>query len=113
MESEKLLQRVNYLNVVGNLAPMLGLLGTVQGIIAAFATLGTQAQGANQQALLALNISMALWTTAVGLIVAVPAVAFFYFFRNRATNIILGMEAMTIELIKGLRSVEVYEEENG
>jgi len=41
MESEKMLQRVNYLNVVGNLAPMLGLLGTVQGMILAFATLGT------------------------------------------------------------------------
>ena len=36
MEGEKLLQRINYLNVVGNLAPMLGLLGTVQGMIAAF-----------------------------------------------------------------------------
>lgn len=110
MEGEKLLQRVNYLNVVGNLAPMLGLLGTVQGMIYAFKSLGTQAAGAAQQAALAVNISMALSTTAAGLIVAIPAVAFFHYFRNRSTNIILGMEALTMDLLKNLRNVEVVEE---
>lgn len=110
MEGERLMQRVNYLNVVGNLAPMLGLLGTVQGMIFAFRTLGTQAAGAAQQAALAVNISMALSTTAAGLIVAVPAVGFFHYFRNRATNIILSMEAMTMDLMKNLRNVEVVEE---
>jgi biopolymer transport protein ExbB len=110
LEGEKLLQRVNYLNVVGNLAPMLGLLGTVQGMIFAFATLGTAAEGAAKQAALALNISQALFTTAAGLAVAVPAVAFFYFFRNRATTIILGMEGQTMDLIKVFRNVEVVGE---
>jgi biopolymer transport protein ExbB len=110
MESEKLLQRVNYLNVVGNLAPMLGLLGTVQGMIYAFSTLGSMEAGPAQQALLALNISMALTTTAAGLLVAVPAIGFFHYFRNRATNIILGMEALSMDLMKDLRNVEVIEE---
>lgn len=110
VESEHLLQRVNYLNVVGNLSPMLGLLGTVQGMIFAFATLGTQAAGAAQQAMLALNISQALYTTAAGLAVAVPAMAFFYYFRNRATKIILGMEGQTMDLIKVFRNVEVVNE---
>jgi len=110
MESEKLLQRVTYLNVVGSLAPMLGLLGTVQGMIYAFATLGTQQAGAAQQAMLALNISQALFTTAAGLSIAVPTLGFFYYFRNRAAKIILGMEAMTLDLIKSLRNVEVVEE---
>ena len=110
LEGEKLLQRVNYLNVVGNLAPMLGLLGTVQGMIFAFATLGTAAEGAAKQAALALNISQALFTTAAGLAVAVPAVAFFYFFRNRATTIILNMEGQTMDLIKVFRNVEVVDE---
>lgn len=109
MEGEKLLQRVNYLNVVGNLAPMLGLLGTVQGMILAFATLGTGA-GAAKQTLLAMNISQALYTTAAGLTVAIPAVAFFSFFRNRAMKIILGMEALTMDTLKALRHVEVVEE---
>lgn len=110
LEGEKLLQRVTYLNVVGNLAPMLGLLGTVQGMIYAFATLATEQQGAMQQAMLALNISQALFTTAAGLCVAVPAVGFFYFFRNQAMKIILHMEALTLDLIKSLRNVEVVEE---
>ena len=99
LESEMLMQRVNYLNVVGNLAPMLGLLGTVQGMILAFATLGTEA-GAAKNAMLATNISQALYTTAAGLIIAVPALGFFSFFRNRATKIILSMEALTMEVMK-------------
>lgn len=99
LESEKLMQRVNYLNVVGNLAPMLGLLGTVQGMIMAFATLGTEA-GAAKNAMLATNISQALYTTAAGLVIAVPALGFFSFFRNRAAKIILNMEALTMELMK-------------
>lgn len=102
LESEKLLQRVNYLNVVGNLAPMLGLLGTVQGMIMAFATLGTEA-GAAKNAMLATNISQALYTTAAGLVIAVPALGFFAFFRNRATKIIISMEALTMELMKKVR----------
>ncbi len=109
LESEKLVQRVTYLSVVGNLAPMLGLLGTVQGMIYAFATLGTQSAGAAQQSMLALNISQALYTTAAGLCIAVPAVAFFYLFRNRANNIILSIVISTIDLVKVLRNVEVVE----
>lgn len=110
MESEKLLQKITYLSVISNTTPMLGLIGTVQGMIFAFFTLGTQQAGAAQQAMLALNISHGLWATAVGLATAVPATIFFYFFKNKATRIILGMEAMTLDLIKSLRNIEVVEE---
>jgi biopolymer transport protein ExbB len=110
LESERLLQKVSYLSVVSNLAPMLGLLGTVQGMIWAFATLATQSAGAAQQAMLAMNIAQALYTTAAGLLVAVPTVAFFYFFRNRANNIILSMVILTNDLIKTLRNVEVVQD---
>lgn len=111
VESERLLQKVTYLSVVSNLAPMLGLMGTVQGMIFAFATLGTQSAGAAQQAMLAMNISQALYTTMAGLAIAVPAVACYYFFRNQANNVILSMVITTIDLIKVLRNVEVVEEE--
>ncbi len=111
LESEKLLQRVAYLNVCANLAPMLGLLGTVQGMIYAFMTLAMQEAGAAQTALLAKNIGQALWTTAAGLMVAIPSVGFYTFFRNKATKIILGMEGLTLDLIKSLRNVEVVAEE--
>ncbi|TAN37035.1 MAG: MotA/TolQ/ExbB proton channel family protein [Verrucomicrobia bacterium] len=110
LEAEKMLQRVTYLSVISNTTPMLGLIGTVQGMIYAFFNLGTQAAGAAQQAMLAVNISHGLWATAVGLGTAVPATIFFYFFKNKAMRIILGMEALTLDLIKSLRNVEVVEE---
>ncbi|MBQ8571177.1 MAG: MotA/TolQ/ExbB proton channel family protein [Kiritimatiellae bacterium] len=107
VEVEKIMQRLTWISVVGNLAPMMGLLGTVQGMIMAFANLagGTPDVGA-----LAVNISQALWTTAGGLICAIPSVATYYGFRNKANNIVLKMTIMTTELIKDLRNVEVVAE---
>lgn len=110
LEGENLLQRVTYLSVISNTTPMLGLIGTVQGMIFAFFNLGKMAAGAAQQAMLAINISHGLWATAVGLGTAVPAGIFFFFFKNRATRIILHMEALTLDLIKTLRNVEVVHE---
>ncbi len=107
LETEKITQKLTWLSVVANLSPMLGLLGTVQGMILAFATLG---EGAPDVGTLALNISQALYTTAGGLTIAVPSVAVYYTFRNSANKIVLRMEAMTMELIKDLRNVEVVEE---
>ena len=110
LESEKLLSRVTYLSVISNTTPMLGLIGTVQGMIMAFYTMGTMEAGAAQQSMLAVNISHGLWATAIGLGTAVPATIFFYYFKNRAMNSILRMEALTLDLIKALRNVEVVAE---
>ncbi len=106
LETERLMQRITWLSVVGNIAPMLGLLGTVQGMIKAF---GNLAGGAPNIGVLAQNISLALWTTAAGLLTAVPCVAVYYGFRNTANRIVLRMEAITMELVKDLRNVEVVE----
>jgi biopolymer transport protein ExbB len=110
LESEKLLSRVTYLSVISNTTPMLGLIGTVQGMIMAFFTMGTMEAGAAQQSMLAVNISHGLWATAIGLGTAVPATIYFYYFKNRAMNTILRMEALTLDLIKSLRNVEVVAE---
>ena len=107
LEGENLLQRVTYLSVISNTSPMLGLIGTVQGMIMAFANIGSSAAGAATTALLAMNISHGLWATAVGLGTAVPAGVYFFYFKNRATRIILHQEALTLDLIKSLRNVEV------
>ncbi|MBQ3810937.1 MAG: MotA/TolQ/ExbB proton channel family protein [Kiritimatiellae bacterium] len=108
LEIERIMQRLAWLSVAANIAPSLGLLGTVQGMIAAFANLG--AGGTPDQGALAVNISQALWTTAGGLITSIPAVLCFYFYRGKANRIILKMEATTMELIKDLRNVEVVAE---
>jgi biopolymer transport protein ExbB len=107
LETEKIMQRLTWISVMSNIAPMLGLLGTVQGMIMAFKTI---ASGAPDVGLLALAISQALWTTAAGLCIAVPAVTMHYLLKNKANTLILKMEAMTTELIKGLRNVEIVPE---
>lgn len=108
IENEKLMQRINYLNLCGQIAPMLGLLGTVLGMVKAFAGLaGTT--GAAKAALLATSISTALWTTAIGLLIAVPALLAFTLVKNYATRILLEIEASVLDLIKVLRNAEVEE----
>ncbi len=108
MENEKLMQRVNYLSLCGQISPMLGLLGTVIGMVKAFAGLA-EASGATKATLLANSISMALWTTAIGLIIAVPAMLAFTLAKNFATRMVLEIEATTLDLIKVLRNAEVEE----
>jgi len=71
---------IDYLSIIGATAPMLGLLGTVSGMIKAFQTIG--AQGMGKPELLAGNIGEALVTTATGLIIAIPAMLCYYYFRN-------------------------------
>ena len=109
MESEKLMQRVNYLNVCGQIAPMLGLLGTVVGMVLAFGNLAS-ATGAAKARLLAQNISTALWTTVVGLLISVPCLIAFTLIKNNATRLILESEATVLDLIKVLRNAEVEDE---
>ncbi len=104
LETERIMQRLTWISVCSNLAPMLGLLGTVQGMIMCFDTLAT---GSPDVGALALAISQALWTTAAGLAIAIPAITIYYSIRNNANRLILRMQAMTVELIKDLRNVEV------
>jgi len=107
LETEKLNQQLNWLSVNANIAPMLGLLGTVIGMIAAFKGLTS---GEVDIGYLAGAISMSLWTTAFGLCIAIPSVCSYYAFRNKSNRIVIQMEATTMELIKDLRNVEVVTE---
>lgn len=86
-QSARLFRKLEYLSLIGNIAPMLGLLGTVIGMILAFREVaGTQ--GAARAADLAQGIYLALVTTVEGLIVAIPAVAAFAVFRNRVDQLV-------------------------
>ena len=77
----QLMKPIDYLSIIGATTPMLGLLGTVMGMIKAFQTMG--AKGMGDPAALAANIGEALITTATGLIIAIPAMAFFFYFKKR------------------------------
>jgi biopolymer transport protein ExbB len=76
----RLMKPIDYLSIIGATAPMLGLLGTVSGMIKAFQTMGFQGMGKPE--LLAANIGEALITTATGLVIAIPAMFFFFFFKK-------------------------------
>lgn len=78
----KLLRKIELLNVVGNVAPMLGLLGTVYGMIKVFSRI-VAAGGMPQPEQLAEGVGIALVTTFWGLVVAIPALAVYAFLRNR------------------------------
>lgn len=80
-QSARLLRRVEYLSTIGTIAPMLGLLGTVWGMILAFLEFESKANP--QVSELAPGIYRALVTTLFGLMVAVPALAAYAIFRNR------------------------------
>ncbi len=86
-EHMKLEQRLSYVALIGTLAPMFGLLGTVDGMVASFQVIAnspTQPKPAD----LAKGISQALITTLVGLWLAIPAIAFFGYYRNRLNKLI-------------------------
>ncbi len=76
----KLMKPIDLLSIIGATSPMLGLLGTVSGMIKAFHTMG--AQGMGKPELLAANIGEALITTATGLVIAIPAMFFFFYFKK-------------------------------
>jgi biopolymer transport protein ExbB len=83
----RLYRKIDILNLIGVIAPMLGLLGTVQGMIEAFNVLASSG-GAAKPADLAGSISKALVTTFEGLVVAIPAMVAYTFFRSQIDHLI-------------------------
>jgi len=96
-ESTDLKTNTTYLSVIGVVAPMVGLTGTVWGMIQAFKTLGDT--GITDPSKLASNIGEVLVATMSGLVVAVPAFVFFYILRARAQNAILYAESQVYRLL--------------
>ena len=85
-EMTRLHQSVGYLSLIGSVAPILGLLGTVLGMISSFDVLGSAGNAADPEEL-AGGISEALITTCLGLILAIPALFAFVFLRDRVTRV--------------------------
>ncbi|MFQ3670321.1 MAG: MotA/TolQ/ExbB proton channel family protein [Verrucomicrobiia bacterium] len=80
VEETKMMNLVNALNYIGQIAPMLGLLGTVVGMIQSFDSL---AAGKSEPSDLAAGIGVAMLTTASGLLVAIPSMAAYFYFRTQ------------------------------
>lgn len=81
-EQMKLEHKISYIALVGALAPMLGLLGTVQGMVSSFKTISDNPGVAPKPDQLATGIATALVTTLIGLWIAIPAIMFFQMLKN-------------------------------
>lgn len=96
------------LATIASAAPLLGLLGTVIGMIEIFGSQAGSGQttGAGNPAQLAQGISIALYNTAFGLIVAIPALIFWRYFRARVDGYLLGMELASEQFLRHLKHLQ-------
>ncbi len=97
-ESTILKTNTTYLSVIGVISPMVGLTGTVIGMIKAFSTLGQS--GISDPSKLAANIGEVLTATAAGLVVAIPAFVFFYVLKAQAQTAVLRTDTVANRLLE-------------
>ena len=103
IEAVKLQQKVSWMLFLSNVAPMLGLFGTVSGMITAFDTIVSLGAKVTPKDL-AGGISAALVTTFLGLLVAIPAVAAYQYFRNKATRISIDFAGILEDMTERFRN---------
>ncbi|MEC7121232.1 MAG: MotA/TolQ/ExbB proton channel family protein [Pseudomonadota bacterium] len=96
----RLEKNLNLLGTIGNISPLLGLLGTVLGIIQSF--LAVNAGGMTDPAMMAGGISQALITTAAGMVVAVPALVAYRYYQRKVLDLAVEMEEQASRLTHGL-----------
>ncbi len=85
------------LGTIASIAPLLGLLGTVIGMVEIF---GSQTPSGGNPGVLAHGISVALYNTAFGLIVAIPSMIFYRFYRSKVDTLVVEMEQQAIKLVE-------------
>lgn len=100
-QTTELEKGMSLLGTVVNAAPQLGLLGTVTGMIAAFSALTRN--GTSTAKIVVGGISEALYTTAFGLIVAIPALVFYNYFNRRIDVIVAEMERATLQFLSRVK----------
>lgn len=100
--SPELERYLRTLGTIATISPFLGLLGTVLGMIEMFSGIGNK--GVGDPSIVAGGIAQALITTAAGLAVAIPSVMFYRYFRGKAYELLLDMEAEAMKLIEILHN---------
>jgi biopolymer transport protein ExbB len=103
-ENMRLEQRLSYIALIGTVSPMVGLLGTVDGMVQAFRVIATSSTQPKPSQL-ADGISTALITTLVGLWLAIPAIAAFGVFRNRLQRLVLEVGIYSERLMSRFQNV--------
>lgn len=103
-ETMKIEHRLSYVALIGTVSPMVGLLGTVQGMVASFQTIATSPTQPKPSDL-AQGISMALVTTLVGLFIAIPAIGLFGILKNRMARMVLEVGILSEGLMSRFSNV--------
>jgi biopolymer transport protein ExbB len=101
---------LRFLGAISNIAPMLGFLGTVTGLITAFNVIAVQ--GTGDPKLMADGVSEALITTEFGLFVGIPALGAYHYLRGKVDRLLHEMEAITIDLLSSTAFIG-WEREEG
>ena len=102
-QAESIMGQTQYLLDIAVISPMVGLLGTVFGMLRAFSTVATDIASAKPVALAA-GVSQALVTTAYGLIVGIPAMTFYAYFRRRASKLVSLLELASTDVLTAMLS---------
>lgn len=110
-EAAWLISRLRGLGVIASITPMLGLLGTVSGLIRSFGAIATSGPG--NPSLVAAGVAEALIATAAGLMVGVVALGGYHFLRGRTERLIHEMEEVSIDLIEGILERFISEKKAG
>lgn len=105
-EAERLYYNIRWINLAASVAPLLGLIGTIQGMIIAFHEFTALAPGQNQAATLAAGIYVALVTTFAGLTVAIPAAVASHFFEGRIITFFHEIDELAFNLLPQLERYE-------
>ncbi|MEW6359729.1 MAG: MotA/TolQ/ExbB proton channel family protein [Planctomycetota bacterium] len=105
-ESIKLHQQLGHFSLIANIAPMLGLFGTVWGMMLTFKAIASSG-GMAKPAEMAYGIMQALVTTFEGLLVAIPNIVFFTFFRNKVVRILLEIGVVAEELMGRFKTMQI------
>ncbi|OFZ93111.1 MAG: hypothetical protein A2504_12160 [Bdellovibrionales bacterium RIFOXYD12_FULL_39_22] len=102
-ESAKLNMKISYISLIGNIAPMLGLTGTVTGMIASFGIIKTKLSPSPAD--LASGVEAALVTTVEGLLVSMPLMTAFFLFKNKVTLYIIEIGIMAGEFVDRFKNM--------
>jgi biopolymer transport protein ExbB len=105
-ENMKAEHRLSYLALIGNIATLVGLLGTVWGMVASFMVIGSS-DVAPKPSVLAQGVSQALVTTVLGLLQAIPAIIFFTVLKNRVAQLTLEVGTTSEQLMQPFKVVAV------
>lgn len=98
-QASLILQRISYLGDVGSISPMMGLLGTVFGLITSFNQISSTQFAGGQAAGVATGVYEALYCTAAGLIIGIPALIIYAFMRGKAQRLVSELESASTHLM--------------